>query len=86
MVCAPRHPLPAHTTSPQPNLSISLDCSIIRRTRGACLPAVKPRFAGLELLNVRTVRRVAILLGSVDCLDEVAEDLSAFDKTWELRG
>jgi hypothetical protein len=37
-------------------------------------------------LEVRTVQRVAILLRRADRLDEVAEDLCASDKTWELRG
>jgi hypothetical protein len=38
------------------------------------------------MLKVRTVQRIAILLRGADRLDEVAEDLCASDKTWELCG
>jgi hypothetical protein len=49
------------------------------------LPVDKPRIAHLELLKVRTFQCVAILFRDASLLDEVAEDLCASDKTWELR-
>jgi hypothetical protein len=80
MLWGPQHP----RQIPLPNLTFN--CFHHPTTRGPAHPSISDALGGLELLEVRTVQRVSILLRGADRLDEVAEDLCASDKTWELHG